>query len=58
MYFGMYGSPVAYFVRDEGVAGSNPVIPTSPARELNFGGFFIAEKPSVRAGFVGQAREV
>ena len=28
MEFGMWRSPVAHYVRDVGVAGSNPVIPT------------------------------
>ena len=27
-YFGMWRSLVAHFVRDEGVGGSNPLIPT------------------------------
>ncbi len=41
-------SLVAHFVRDEGVAGSNPVIPTTFSRALVTGSLFciiMAEEP-------------
>lgn len=33
-YVGMWLSLVEYFVRDEGAAGSNPVIPTNKALQV------------------------
>lgn len=42
---GVWRSLVARFVRDEEVAGSNPVTPTTALRPLTLSGFFVRKVP-------------